>query len=255
MTNETKYVHEVDVHNLTTPEQLVPMIMKLFNPSSVIDVGCGIGTWLSIFKKHGVKKILGIDGDYVNRELLAQHICLNEFIAKDISLPFNLRTKYDVAICLEVAEHLQISVAEIFIESLCNHSDIIIFAAAVPNQGGQNHVNEQWPEYWVSIFKNQGFVCYDLLRHQVWDNENVYWWYKQNILVFSKNALTEYMPSNSFLSIIHPLHFQQKIDYLSTLNKKCLHLEMEVSKWENANQGIKKHWSKFLQALINKFLK
>jgi hypothetical protein len=61
---------------------------------------------------------------------------------------------------------------------------VILFSAAIPFQGGTNHVNEQWPEYWVKHFQDRNYVVIDCLRKQIWQNDNVEWWYAQNILIF-----------------------------------------------------------------------
>lgn len=246
MKNEIKYVHETDVHNLKAPEEIVPLLIKIFNPVSVLDVGCGIGNWLSVFKKNGVEKIMGIDGDYVNKNLLSGYIGLNEFISVDLSMPFDLQKRFGLVVCLEVAEHLAASVAETFVESLCYHSDIIVFSAAIPNQGGQNHLNEQWPEYWINIFKKKSYQCYDILRPLLWDNAQVEWWYKQNLLIFSKVELDGYNPASGFYSIVHPLHFQQKINYIKDLDKKIYNLSNKISVHDN-KKGINKYWNIFLK--------
>ncbi len=72
-----KYKHSEVIHNLSAPNQIVPLLMEICNPKSVIDVGCGVGTFLSVFKKHGVNDVLGIDGSWTNRELLAKHLSPN----------------------------------------------------------------------------------------------------------------------------------------------------------------------------------
>ena len=61
---------------------IVPLIMGLLQPNTVIDVGCGLGTWLSVFKEYGVKDILGIDGDYIDRENL--QIPQENFLSVDL---------------------------------------------------------------------------------------------------------------------------------------------------------------------------
>jgi SAM-dependent methyltransferase len=255
MKNDVRYIHEVDVHNLNAPKKVVPLLVNMFKPKSVLDVGCGIGTWLSVFKENGIGDILGIDGDYVNRPLLYSHINEQEFKPLDISLPFHLNKKYDLAISLEVAEHLDESSATTFVENLCRHSSVIIFGAAVPGQGGQNHLNEQWPEYWTNIFKSFGYNCYDILRQQIWDDKNVEWWYKQNFFVFSNEKLDDYKPSNSFLSLIHPEHFNQKVKYIQEFHNEIYELKRKLESWENGKGGIKRSLNVFLKSLSNKISK
>src|SRR5580704_15541831 len=83
---------------------VVPIVLSLLPARSVIDVGCGVGTWTSKFLESGVPSVLGIDGDYVNRDLL--RIPPECFAAFDLAKPIQIDKRFDLAICLEVAEHL-----------------------------------------------------------------------------------------------------------------------------------------------------
>jgi len=99
----SKYIHTENVHNLRDPELLVAEILKMLNPKSVVDIGCGLATFLSIFKRYGVSDILGIDGKWVNKELLFKNINPNEFLEQDLEQLFILKKKYDLVLSLEVA--------------------------------------------------------------------------------------------------------------------------------------------------------
>jgi SAM-dependent methyltransferase len=192
----------------------VPVILDLIQPKSVIDVGCGTGDWLLAFRKYGVNDIFGIDGEYVDRSLLA--FSQENFRALDLTKPFDVERTYDLALCLEVAEHLAPECASNFIESLTKLAPIILFSAAIPLQGGTHHVNEQWPEYWAELFASKGFVPLDILRKRLWNNDQIDVWYRQNILffcrkdiVFNDTTLKEaFMSTNpSKLTVVHPEFF------------------------------------------------
>ena len=43
--------------SLRSARVVVPKIMKMIAPASVIDVGCGVGTWLKAFSEQGVARI------------------------------------------------------------------------------------------------------------------------------------------------------------------------------------------------------
>jgi len=178
------YIHEEELHNMTSPKLVVPELMDLFQPSSVVDFGCGIGTFLKAFHQSGVNEVLGLDGKWVDRNLLVKYISENQFLEADLTQPVRLDRKFDVAISLEVGEHLPASHAQTLVESLCHASDVVIFGAAVPYQGGQNHLNEQWPEYWASIFKDFGYIQLDLIRPRLWNTDGVQVWYKQNVFAY-----------------------------------------------------------------------
>ncbi|MCK9204711.1 MAG: class I SAM-dependent methyltransferase [Bacteroidales bacterium] len=212
----TKYIHTIDVHNTRAAEEIVPWLMKWFQPESVVDVGCGIGTWLYVFKSMGVKNILGIEGEHLNTDLLM--IDKNEITFADLEKEFSTDNRFDLAICLEVAEHLVPESSDIFIKSLTKLSDIIIFSAAVPYQGGQNHVNEQWLDYWKSRFRKNNFELADEIRSVFWNNKKIEWWYRQNMLIaFKKDKPLPFMHIIPPLDIIHPDLFMKKNETINTL--------------------------------------
>lgn len=216
---------------ISSAENIIPVVKRFVNPTSVIDVGCGIGAWLSIWKKNGVKTIAGIDGEYVDTSKLL--IEKWEFTAMNLENSFTLGKKYELVTCLEVAEHLPHTHAESFIESLCKLGDIILFSAAIPGQEGTMHINEQYPDYWISIFNRNGYIPIDCLRMKIWNNHNIQWWYRQNIMFFAKeNTLSNYpklkdkaVESNrEVLSLVHPELLKvkiKKIDYYEEILNSC----------------------------------
>ena len=195
--------------------RVAPLVMDLFQPRSVLDVGCGSGTWLSVFRRdHGVDDILGVDGDYVDTSVL--EIPPACFRPADISKPVHLNRKFDLVISLEVAEHISAGQAPVLVENLTRHGDVILFSAAIPGQGGVHHVNEQFPEYWAALFQANGFCAVDVLREKIWNEDRIEWWYRQNILLFLKNDILEKYPglqesigrnSQYILTRIHPVLF------------------------------------------------
>lgn len=191
-------------------KKIVPLLLEAFKPKSVLDVGCGLGTWLKVFEENKIKEIYGIDGEWIDTKKL--YIKKNNFIKKDLTQSFNLNKKFDICISLEVAEHIEEMFAEVFIENLINHSDIIVFSAAYPNVRGTKHVNLQWPSYWANIFKTFGYHPLDIIRPQIWEDEGIEWWYKQDIIVFIKKSKLELFTKikKSYpLSIVHPKCFEK----------------------------------------------
>ena len=144
---DKNYIHDEQAHNLTDPSIIVPVIVNVLNPKSVVDVGCGIGTFLNVFKQNGVNDILGLDGPWVDKNLLANHISLEDFKEVDLEKGFEIDKKFDLALCLEVLEHIQDHFSSNIVKSLTLASDYIVFSASIPGQMGQNHVNEQWPDH------------------------------------------------------------------------------------------------------------
>jgi SAM-dependent methyltransferase len=175
-------------------EVILPIVLDRVPVRSVVDVGCGDGTWLAVLQKLGVEDVLGIDGDYVNEGVL--QFPQDRFQSFDLTKPFNLARKFDLAISLEVAEHLPSNCAATFVDSLTRLAPAVLFSAAIPLQGGNNHINEQWPDKWAELFKKNSYLPVDFIRKRVWENEVVEWWYAQNTLLF---AHTDILQNNSAL--------------------------------------------------------
>lgn len=202
----SQYSHDEVIHNFSAAAEVLPILFEKYQPASVLDVGCGLGNWAFTAKKLGVSMIMGIDGDYVNRSLLK--IQEQEFKGIDLRKPFDLNRKFELVICLEVAEHLPKESAETFIESLVNHADVILFSAALPGQGGQFHINEQWPSYWQKIFQSHEYQMIDFFRNKIWNNSKIDPWYRQNLfLVVKKGHALDINDATEIQSYIHPEMF------------------------------------------------
>lgn len=198
---------------------VVPIVMEYVSPKSVVDVGCGVGTWLSVFTEHGVKDILGVDGPWVDDSQL--FIPKEKFIRKDFEKPFVIDKKADLVMSLEMAEHIPDSSASGLVESLTRIAPVVFFSAAIPLQEGVNHINEQWPGYWAKKFKAHGYVPVDCIRRKVWTNENVRFWYAQNSFFYvDEKRLSEYPKlaqeikngNGEALAMVHPIKYIQAIE-------------------------------------------
>jgi SAM-dependent methyltransferase len=213
-----KFTHNPEVYNTNSAKGIVSPLFEFIQPKSVIDVGCGIGTWLSVFKEFGIDNVVGVDGEHVNREQLFSHIREDEFIAHDLTKPLELERRFDLVVSLEVAEHIPEEVSDIFIESLTRLGDYILFSAAIPGQGGDGHINEQWPSYWQEKFNRLEF--YDCIRPKIWSNVCIDWWYKQNIFLVSRRNFQFPVNSESGVQeLVHPDHYLQKIGAISKIER------------------------------------
>jgi SAM-dependent methyltransferase len=170
--------------SLESAERVIPFLLETFpGIGSAVDIGCGVGTWLSVFKKHGAA-VTGVDGN----DMASRHIADADFTKADLAQRVSLSGRFDIALSLEVAEHLDPGRADTFVQDLCALSDLVVFGAAVPLQSGKHHVNCQWPGFWSDLFERHGYATFDIIRPSFWDDDRVAWWYQQNTLVYVRRS-------------------------------------------------------------------
>lgn len=210
--------------------EIVPLVMELIQPKSVVDIGCGTGAWLSVFRENAVDDIYGLDGNWVDQDML--FIPADRFSKVDLKIPIHVARQFDLAMSLEVAEHIPADRAGEFVDSLTQLGPVILFSAAIPGQGGTHHVNEQWPDYWVRLFHERGFAVIDCIRKKVWQNDRVEWWYAQNLLLFVRPDQLDRYPllrqeiDNTVLSQLCLVHPKQ---YLASRDPKSMNLRPVLS--------------------------
>jgi SAM-dependent methyltransferase len=178
-------------------------------PERVIDIGCGEGHWANAFAAQG-SEVIGIDGEYTADKTVLG----DRFIPHDIStpLPEHLAGRFDLAVCLEVAEHLYADRAPSFVRDLCGLAPVILFSAAIPGQGGTHHVNERWPQFWVDLFNSEGYDVSGALRWLIWNDIRIENWYQQNLMLAVRrgphtNAITSLLtgPMSYPYPVVHPV--------------------------------------------------
>ncbi|MEV6841449.1 methyltransferase domain-containing protein [Streptomyces sp. NPDC051133] len=163
--------------------RVLPLVFDLVRPRSVIDLGCGTASWLAVARSLGAETIVGVDGGWVAEKAL--RIPPDCFLKHDLahSLDLNGR-RFDLAMSLEAAEHLDAFRADSFVADLCALADVVLFSAAIPGQTGTNHRNEQWATYWRDRFQHLGYQLIDCLRSRLWDDPEVEPWYAQNAYLY-----------------------------------------------------------------------
>lgn len=195
---------------------ILPLINELITPKQVVDIGCGVGTWLRAWEELGVSALLGVDGDYVDRDALL--ISKDKFMSMNLSSPQILpESRFALAQSLEVAEHLPPSSAPAFVHFLCSLAPVVLFSAAIPYQGGVNHINEQWPEYWADLFLTHGYLVFDVIRPNVWHNQEVQYYYAQNTFLYvDQDKLSDYPAltapaDHRNLARVHPRKWEEQL--------------------------------------------
>ncbi len=187
--------------------------------ASAADVGCGVGAWLAALQEQGVQQVHGFDGHWVDQDLLK--IPADCFEVADLEQPIKAARRFDLAISLEVAEHVSAKNAGQFVDSLTGLADLVLFSAAIPMQGGVGHINEQPPQYWADLFAERGYVQFDTVRHLIWSDTKIATWYRQNtVLYVSQSRAGEITPPEEpgfqGAHLAHPESFEEKVQKFRT---------------------------------------
>ena len=213
MYNAIFYSHQ-EKNQDTSPEIFRDFLQEKFDfsPKSVIDLGCGRGGFLNTFAKVGAK-VNGLDGPWVpENQLLIPKSC---FTSVDITKKFPDPIASDLAICLEMAEHLPAAFAEPIVDYLVRCSDVVYFSAAIPSQGGAGHVNEQWQDYWAELFLKKGYTPNLEIREFVWDRKDYSPYYAQNGILYiregSRISKSDKGCNKGLINVIHPAIFNKKM--------------------------------------------
>jgi SAM-dependent methyltransferase len=168
---------------------LLPRLLRHLDSRTVLDVGCGAGAWVQSYRELGLERAIGVDGDYVDRSLLLMDP--DDFIAQDITRPFDLNCQFDIVQCLEVGEHVPHMASATLVENLVRHGKIVLFSAAPPGQGGEDHINEQPYSYWRDLFLRHGYRLFDAVRPLVRGERGIEPWYRFNVLLFAHDSVVD----------------------------------------------------------------
>lgn len=221
MSSVSRAVHDREFYRAiragseSSAQVVVRLLSEVLSCRSVVDFGCGTGLWLKAFGSLGVEDLTGVDGDHVEADALV--IDPRQFVNHDLNEPLDLGRRFDLAICLEVAEHLPDASGAVLLDSITRHSEQVLFSAGIPQQTGAGHLSGRWQSDWVQDFRERGFVAIDLIRPRVWHDPNVEYWYAQNTLLFvtppvlqANAALRRFAEERSpIIDIVHPAHYSE----------------------------------------------
>ena len=197
---------------LRAANRILPIVFDLLGDvRSIVDVGCGYGTWLGVARDLGVQELVGIEGSWASHWTTRGVIpeCV-DLLLHDLETPTRLDRSFDLTLCLEVAEHLPAARGPGLVGDLCAFGPAVLFSAAIPHQGGTNHVNERWQSDWARAFEEQGFVPLDLVRPRIWNDPQIPFWYRQNALLFASREGASAIVGRAgraappMLDIVHP---------------------------------------------------
>nr|WP_314258048.1 class I SAM-dependent methyltransferase [uncultured Devosia sp.] len=192
-------------HTAHAARRLLAALPSGLARTSVADIGCGTGTWLAAALHDGAQHAFGIEGDWVKPEMLDDPRIA--FAPQDLEQRFT-GPNVDLAISLEVAEHLSPQRAQTFVADLVALAPAVLFSAAIPGQGGVGHLNEQWQSSWAALFATHGYLAYDVIRPAIWADEDIPAWYRQNAVLYlnaETAAALDLAPTEpALLDRVHP---------------------------------------------------
>lgn len=142
----------------TTPTEeahtVADTLYEEYEPDSVIDFGCGLGRYLNRFRGHGAT-VHGVEGYSEARE--EAEIPVEALTIHDLRKPLELDGRYDLALCIETAEHIPARFADTLVKTITEAAQRVVFTAAPPGGSGTHHVNEASRDYWIEKFQSHGF--------------------------------------------------------------------------------------------------
>jgi SAM-dependent methyltransferase len=215
-----EFYRDLDQTSGPSAARVLPLVLSLLPVRSAVDVGCGDGSWLAALSALGVTDIMGVEGPWISPQQLK--IPTDKVRRMRLDQAIRVNRRFDLALSLEVAEHLPPARAESFVADLVLLAPCVLLSAAIPGQGGHHHVNEQWPEYWAALFAQHDYAAVDCLRLPLWKDGNVAWWYRQNLMLFCDAATCAAYPAlaaaaasspGAVKALVHPECFTQQRRY------------------------------------------
>ncbi len=185
---DEKFYNNADKIIAPSVQSVVTILIKYFNPKSVIDIGCGNGLYLAKFAEAG-KEILGFDGSPAAVKISSVADKIKLF---NLTKSLRLNRHFDLCLCIELAEHLPLVAADTLVNSLTSLSNNIVFTAATPGQGPRSigHINEQPHQFWIKKFEVDSFIYNKELTHIIkreMEQARVVWWLSKNLMIFQKH--------------------------------------------------------------------
>ncbi|MGA3068272.1 MAG: class I SAM-dependent methyltransferase [Tepidisphaeraceae bacterium] len=123
--------------------------------TSVLEVGSGGGWFTREFLNRGID-LVAIEGSRAGiAKSTERGVPSDRLVHHDLRRPIQLGRRFDVAVCTEVAEHLECPFSGQLVQTLVDHSDVIWFSFEPPgtNEAHYHHCNEQPAKFWLNLFK------------------------------------------------------------------------------------------------------
>ena len=230
--DEAFYAEQVD-GSLRSARAYLGHLFALWRPESAIDVGCGRGAWLAACGECGVKRLTGLDGAWVSPEMMLDSNI--DFRPSNLREEIPAGERHDLAISLEVAEHLPAESSDGFVSTLVAHADAILFGAAYLGQPGRDHVNTRPHSFWADKFLAQGYHLFDFFRPTFWSDNDVDPWYRQNTFIYVRPSHPLHaaliaagqapLQDARFVDCIHPWLYGGMLEQVQVLQQRLMQIQ------------------------------
>lgn len=190
-------------------KHLSEILGEMYSPKNVIDIGCNEGLYLEGFSGC---KVLGIDFDAHSLAKATVPV-----IRLDITKPLDL-PRYDLAICLEVLEHIPSEDSDAVLDNICRASDTIVFTAAQPGAGGVGHINCQPKDHWRARFKDRGYEEAtketEYITQHLKEKSGIMGWLLDNLMILRKSGIPSKFKEKLRFHVVNLPHTQTTKEYL-----------------------------------------
>jgi glutamate-1-semialdehyde aminotransferase len=226
---------------------VAPHVLDFVEPTSVVHVGCENDVWLHAFAECGVADGWGLVKP--GTSISSPTISADRLLSCDVHVPFRCDRKFDLALYLDQAQHINPNTIRSTLDSLTRLAPVVLFTAAAPYQNGREGraVNEQWPDYWLARFAEFDFALIPGLRERLWTNSQVDWRVAQNGMLLASRAFLERHPDMRANTadvrelphcVVHPRMFLETIqrhhqNHAATVGEavRLNHVHEELQTW------------------------
>lgn len=187
--NQDLYYDTIEAEETPQAQRLAVYLLDEWDFETIADVGCGTGLYLKPF--HDAGKI--VKGFELSQEAVDRAVAPNVYQWDITQTPIRLHCEspFDLTLCLEVFEHIDAQDMPMALDNLTWTSDMIIFSAAIPGQGGDGHINLQPKDYWRGAFAVFGFYEDEIDTEWLVDSMRQGYhmgWFTQNVMVMRRHV-------------------------------------------------------------------
>lgn len=177
---------DIEKRKANAHKVLKPVFNILGVPASLLDIGGGAGSWCATAKDLGVQRVCLVDACPPNQVI--PELSHDEQVQANLEAGIPNMGRFDLAICIEVIEHLTDDAANRLIGQMASCTNFVLFSAAIPGQGGIGHISERFHDYWHAKFSLFQFETYDVVRPMLISSSDIASIHRQNLFLYAKKG-------------------------------------------------------------------